>query len=79
MTSSNPLTRRAKKHRVVIQCVTRTSAECRAVTVVGWGRPRQNLECKRNRPRGNVNTWRTHPAPTSAIMTGNQERCSAVA
>lgn len=35
MTSSNPLTRRAKKHRVVIQCVTRTSAECRAVTVVG--------------------------------------------
>ena len=31
-----PLTSRAKKHSVVIQCVTRTSAECRSVVVVAF-------------------------------------------
>ena len=29
-----PLTSRAKKHSVVIQCVTRTTAECRGAVVV---------------------------------------------
>src|SRR5258708_16758137 len=33
MSISTPLTSRARKHRVVIQCVTRTTAECREVTV----------------------------------------------
>src|SRR5271165_4547469 len=34
MRISTPLTSRARKHKVVIQCVTRTRAECRAVTVL---------------------------------------------
>jgi hypothetical protein len=34
MTISPPLTSRAKKQKVVIQCVTRTRAECREVAVV---------------------------------------------
>jgi hypothetical protein len=34
MTISTPLTSKAKKHSVVIQCVTRTIAVCRGVVVV---------------------------------------------
>ena len=34
MTISTPLTSRAKKHTVVIQCVTRTTTVCRGVFVV---------------------------------------------
>ena len=33
MTISRPLRSRAKKHNVVIQCVTRTTAECRGAVV----------------------------------------------
>ncbi len=45
-----PLTSSARKHSVVIQCVTRTTAECRgAVVAVADGR-RQDSGPRQNRP-----------------------------